>query len=103
MLYLDKEENRTVIFNSVWAALGWHSLRRAADAVESLRTHLKTKGTGFSLSPGLIFVSLIKLLILILFQVTTTLFHQTRHPKNRMCSSHLQKLQKNNKGKDKPN
>lgn len=32
----DREENKTVIFDSVWAALGWHSLRRAADAITPL-------------------------------------------------------------------
>lgn len=94
----DREENRTVIFDSVWAALRWHSLRRAAGAVELSRTSLKAMGTGSSLSSGLICISLIKLLILILCQVATILLHQRRQPKKNVSSSHLQRWQKHRKG-----
>lgn len=80
---LNREEKSTVIFHSLCTALGQHSLSRAADATQPW--------TGSSISPGLIFKSLIKLLIVILCHMDTILLCQGRHSKKKVWFSNLQK------------
>lgn len=87
-----------------WAALGWHSYRRAAEGIGPSRTCHRApqifllSRLDFMIRSIILYYfaikRMIKLLILIWCQADTILIHQRTHQKNKICSSHLQRLQK---------